>query len=1678
MKKQTKLLALLALVCVLLTSVLVACTHEHTFDKGWSSDATHHWHKSTCDHADVVSAKGVHIDENKDGLCDTCGYVSCSHTFADEWTSDQTGHWHATTCGHDVKGNQAPHVDENDDGLCDTCTYECGKHTHTYSEEWTTTAEQHWHAATCIHTNMKQALAPHFDSNNDFICDVCKYVIHTHTGEAEWTYDVEGHWHKATCEHTDARVDYADHSDGNGDGKCDVCESPILEMVTYTLTVGDLETGVRAEDDINGKFTIVSGTEVRNRTKKYNGVEYTKSVKMAAGAIKVSVPGEGKLSFIVQNGSSGAAVQYVKITAPDGTVSEVEIPGTDEGSPLYLVELTVTEGDWLIQRVSGTIDVYYLELTCAVAVSPENGFEIVSEGKTDYLVGEAFDSSRLQLNATFASGKTDTLPVENVTIDTSKVDMSKSGVYEVTISYKNYTPLTYLVSVYAPESIQLGFDAIEKLGQNTSAGNGVYFNHSFRELYSIGDEFDASGLTVIVVAKCGDDELKFKVSDYEVSGFDSTSVGEKVLTISANGVSATTSVYVTDTVPTADDKGVIKVLVDPNYFGLRGSVSGVYNVFSTIQQALDFLQDADATAQKELNICPGYYWEKLEITIPNLHIIGLGEKADDVVIEWDSLYGLNDASGFTHTTDSTATVAVREQAVNCVMEGVTISNYWNSQARLDEAGLAIERNLALLVQADMFTMKDSRLLAIQDTLELFTGRHYFENVFISGYTDFIFGTNGTTYFKNCTIHVIDTSKDDSGTAGYITAFKGSNKGADDAIVYGAIFDGCKFTADEGVTAGKTAIGRTWGAYAAVAVINSELGEHISVAGYDKAENKNKRYISMNGIHPTDETVQFVEYNNTGAGAITEAVAGMTMLTADQAANYADFAVIFGTTNGKVSYLDPWNPESTEVVVDDRTYYYFNGSESLTGTSHTFDTTTTISKGATLEWEGLLISAENGNVAWNSNANSLNMKAGAFIKFIVPAGTTVIVETYPNYNKFTLNGVGSASANMLTQHYAEATEVTLLSTGDSYLYSIIINPNEDAPQAPTLQEIKVEGFSTHYVLGEELALEGVVVKGYYSDNSVRVLDGYTVDSSAVDNSAEGEYEVVFKYGETIFVTAKVTFEDPNAGPEISKDTILDFSTPDGLAAVQNNPKVTMTGSIRHNGGEIQITGTISFQVKAGTVVSVTPYHDAKYASFTLGKEGETDLPVQNSMYSYMFFEDCTVVYTGLENNYLVSISIECPLAEGKYVFGGSSIEGDVTGILESIPGLSITGTCKTHSGGAQLGSNSQIIFIAPAFATVTIQGFDTTYGQLSVLVDGIPVAMNANAQYVFTPQYASTVIIEAVNVGTEEAPAWNKSYITYINVDCPTFIEENLSIKFGSEGNYNDCGVDFSGITIGDNGGNNSQIKNGSFSFAVREGAQVTIHGYPGYTSYNLSDGDLVWENLTEEFYTYEALSDCVLTISHTSGNNYFYSIDIVYPVVYDKATTIDLSATGANIQGGKGVYEGLNIDATSGKFADNNGGWVQVNAGTIITFNVADGAQVSVTAYSSADNFEIVVADGVCTITVKANDYLKAISIVYPVVYDKATTIDLSATGANIQGGKGVYEGLNVDATSGKFADNNGGWVQVNAGTIITLNVADGAQVSVTAYSSADNFEIVISDGVCTITVKANDYLKAIAIAY
>ena len=89
-------------------------------------------------------------------------------------------------------------------------------------------------------------------------------------------------------------------------------------------------------------------------------------------------------------------------------------------------------------------------------------------------------------------------------------------------------------------------------------------------------------------------------------------------------------------------------------------------------------------------------------------------------------------------------------------------------------------------------------------------------------------------------------------------------------------------------------------------------------------------------------------------------------------------------------------------------------------------------------------------------------------------------------------------------------------------------------------------------------------------------------------------------------------------------------------------------------------------------------------------------------------------------------------------------------------------------------------------------------------------------------------------------------------------------------------VDLSNVQIGDNGGNNSQVKNGYITVTLYAGGTLSIAGYPGYTSYTLSDGTTTTEEITAADYSYTTTEDVVLTITPVSGNNYFYSMSITY----------------------------------------------------------------------------------------------------------------------------------------------------------------------------------------------------------
>lgn len=176
--------------------------HSHTFSNDWTYDETNHWHASTCGHA-VVDEIANHTfgewtiliqpTDDEEGLkekkCTICNYaiqeeipsLTHVHTFSNDWTSNDVEHWHNSTCGHNVVSDKSAHTfgewvviiepTETSNGLkqktCTVCSYvveetiDALPHTHTYSNDWSSNANFHWHDATCGHnvTSSKESHA-------------------------------------------------------------------------------------------------------------------------------------------------------------------------------------------------------------------------------------------------------------------------------------------------------------------------------------------------------------------------------------------------------------------------------------------------------------------------------------------------------------------------------------------------------------------------------------------------------------------------------------------------------------------------------------------------------------------------------------------------------------------------------------------------------------------------------------------------------------------------------------------------------------------------------------------------------------------------------------------------------------------------------------------------------------------------------------------------------------------------------------------------------------------------------------------------------------------------------------------------------------------------------------------------------------------------------------------------------------------------------------------------------------------------------------------------------------------------------------------------------------------------------------------------------------------------------
>lgn len=255
----------------------------------------------------------------------------------------------------------------------------------------------------------------------------------------------------------------------------------------------------------------------------------------------------------------------------------------------------------------------------------------------------------------------------------------------------------------------------------------------------------------------------------------------------------------------------------------------------------------------------GIYREKLEIEKKNLTLIG--EDPEKTVISYDDGAYHVHPDGRTYGTFRSYTVFLSGERME--LRNLTIEN---TAGDGDLAGQAI----ALYADADRARFVNLRLLGRQDTLFLaplpeqprtlgsFVGprenaprkacEDYFENCYIEGDVDFIFG-GAAAAFCNCEIRSLSKNQPING---YITAAC-----TPPFQKYGFIFAQCHLTSD--CAPGSVYLGRPWREHAAAAFLDCRMEAHIHTQGWSR----------WCGQTEDDRTVRYTETGSSGPGSCME-----------------------------------------------------------------------------------------------------------------------------------------------------------------------------------------------------------------------------------------------------------------------------------------------------------------------------------------------------------------------------------------------------------------------------------------------------------------------------------------------------------------------------------------------------------------------------------------------------------------------------------------------------------------------------------------------------------------------------------------------------------------------------------------------------------------------------------------
>ena len=240
----------------------------------------------------------------------------------------------------------------------------------------------------------------------------------------------------------------------------------------------------------------------KNEEEKTNSIN---SIKVVEG----SVPAEVNIGSTPDFSGIKVTVNYA-----DGTTSEVGF------ADVTLSALdTTTVGN---KSVTVTYQSVTTKFTVAV-VDPEATATVVSikilinDNDKSCYVGEMFDMSVLQVEATYSTGRTGALAIDKY--DLTTIDTSTAGTKTITATYKENTAITASVNV----------EVIGVSGLNVVRG-------SVANRITVGETLDVSGIQVYPQYANGFNGDALSYSDLVIENIDTSELGDKKLRITYKGV--------------------------------------------------------------------------------------------------------------------------------------------------------------------------------------------------------------------------------------------------------------------------------------------------------------------------------------------------------------------------------------------------------------------------------------------------------------------------------------------------------------------------------------------------------------------------------------------------------------------------------------------------------------------------------------------------------------------------------------------------------------------------------------------------------------------------------------------------------------------------------------------------------------------------------------------------------------------------------------------------------------------------------------------------------------------------------------------------------------------------------------------------------------------------------------